>query len=83
MNDCKRCADVIDFFWERQRLYKEPRSNAIAELALDKCEEMYRISRASFLKSRTRGRRQPEFGEASLRQRSYAAEQAGVSWEPF
>ena len=41
MNDCKRCADVIDFFWERQRRYKEPRSNAIAELALDKCEEMF------------------------------------------
>jgi hypothetical protein len=33
-------ADVVDFFWEWQRRHRDSRTSALAELALDKCEEM-------------------------------------------
>ncbi len=36
-----RGADVFDYFWEWQRRQTVPRRNPIAELALDKCEEMF------------------------------------------
>jgi len=41
MIDGTRYADVVDFFWERERQRKK-QQNALAELALDECEEMFR-----------------------------------------
>lgn len=38
----KHSHDVIDFFWERQKRLVPRQRNTIAELALDKCEEMFR-----------------------------------------
>jgi hypothetical protein len=33
-------ADVIDFFWERMRRQDPLASSPLAEMALDRCEEM-------------------------------------------
>jgi hypothetical protein len=41
MNDRTRCADAIDFLSEWQRRQKNRKSEPIAELALDMCEEMF------------------------------------------
>jgi hypothetical protein len=41
MIDGTRYADVVDFFWECERRRKK-QQNALAEFALDECEEMFR-----------------------------------------